>query len=670
MLPALLLLLSMLCTAHGSASGAAPGTFPGSAPGAASPAQHVLWIVVDDMGFSDLSYKTAMYNSSGPGFSTPTLDALAATGVKLESYYVHALCSPSRTAFMSGRYAFNIGMNAEVIVDGVPDTMPTNIRTVADLLQSKGWVNGAFGKMDLGMTTWGCTPNCRGFNRFVGFYGADEDYFTHATDGGVDFRSDFEPLQAAGNYSTDVIRDAVVDWVANTTAAGAQHTFNYVAFQAIHAPQQAPQEYLDGHCTDAIPEDQPIRRLACAQMAGVDAAVAAIMAAYDKAGLTDSTFIVFTTDNGGNPDTGGNNYPLRGMKASLYEGGLRGAAFVAGAGLSPSVRGTVSHELYSLVDWLPTIAGGIAGVDLAQAEVPRYPYQPPPPPLDGMDMLASLSTGSPSPRTSALLYLDPLSCFSAPSPCAVPGQGAIRVGRYKLLHGHIGQYMSPTTNVSAAFCGARDGVAQGGTRPLPVPPGHTPSFCPSGWVNPPGSPTLPAVQPPPGVPSCPDPLPPGAGCRLPPEHPLLAGGTWLYDVVADPSERTDLAPSQPELVAQLLALLAGYNNSGPPQAHSPSDPAAAPGLHGGFWTPWRGDPVPQHCDPNATAPPALHAALDGLEEDGGGAECEGLGLEPQRWRWRAGAPECHPGHGQWRGRAGHCAVRAAEAPPGEQHRGA
>jgi arylsulfatase A-like enzyme len=87
-----------------------------------------------------------MYNISAPLFPTPTLDALALAGVRLESYYVHALCSPSRGAFLSGRYAFTTGGNAEVIVDGVPDQLPTNIKTVADLLKTKGWATAAFGK--------------------------------------------------------------------------------------------------------------------------------------------------------------------------------------------------------------------------------------------------------------------------------------------------------------------------------------------------------------------------------------------------------------------------------------------------------------------------------------------------------------------------------------------
>lgn len=137
--------------------------------------QHVLQIIVDDLGFSDLSYKAELYNISGPLFPTPFLDSLARAGVRLESTYVHALCSPSRGAFLSGRYAYTTGGNAEVITDGVPDQLPTNIRTVADLLHNHGWATAAFGKWDVGMTTWGCTPLCRGFDHQVGFYNADED---------------------------------------------------------------------------------------------------------------------------------------------------------------------------------------------------------------------------------------------------------------------------------------------------------------------------------------------------------------------------------------------------------------------------------------------------------------------------------------------------------------
>lgn len=257
------------------------------------------------------------------------------------------------------------------------------------------------------MTTWGCTPTCRGFNNFSGFYNADEEYFSHMVGRGLDLRRDVAPDRSAGGkFSSDVFGDRLAEWI--TVNAGARNSFAYLAFQAIHAPQQAPQSYLDGHCLAAVAADQPIRRLACAQMASVDANVAKVVAAYKAAGVWDDTLVVFTADNGGNTDTGGNNAPLRGGKATMFEGGLRAASFISGAGLSPAVRGSISHELYSLVDWLPTIAGGVAGVDLALALEPKHAFQPRPPPLDGLDAWASLSTGAPSPRaaTPTLLYLE------------------------------------------------------------------------------------------------------------------------------------------------------------------------------------------------------------------------------------------------------------------------
>jgi hypothetical protein len=127
------------------AAAAAAASSSAAAAAPPPPPRHVLLVVVDDLGFSDLGYKAALWNISGPVMSTPFLDGLAAGGVKLESVYGHYLCSPSRTALLSGRYAYTTGMGEEVIVDGVPDQLPTNIRTVADLLQGAGWATAAFG---------------------------------------------------------------------------------------------------------------------------------------------------------------------------------------------------------------------------------------------------------------------------------------------------------------------------------------------------------------------------------------------------------------------------------------------------------------------------------------------------------------------------------------------
>lgn len=84
----------------------------GHSAGLYTPAEvdHIVFFMIDDYGFADASYKADMYNGTNPP-PTPNIDALAKSGVRLESYYVNKLCSPTRTAFLSGRYAYTIGMH-------------------------------------------------------------------------------------------------------------------------------------------------------------------------------------------------------------------------------------------------------------------------------------------------------------------------------------------------------------------------------------------------------------------------------------------------------------------------------------------------------------------------------------------------------------------------------
>ena len=133
-----------------------------------------------------------------------------------------------------------------------------------------------------------------------------------------------------------------------------------------------------------------------------------VVAALQRAGLWRDTVMLFTTDNGASPNHGGSNWPLRGVKHSLWEGGVRGAAFLAGGRVPPVPP---ARQLLHITDWFPSL--------LTAAGHPR------PPSRDGVDQWAGLVGSSPrhAPRTTAVLGLRMHDAV----------EGAVRVGNYKLL---------------------------------------------------------------------------------------------------------------------------------------------------------------------------------------------------------------------------------------------
>ena len=614
-----------------------------------SPPKHVVMLVIDDFGFADASYKAELYNGTAPP-PTPHIDALAKSGVRLESYYVNKLCSPTRTALLSGRYAYTNGMDDGVIIDGQNIDMPLNLKTIADHLKTGGWNTSAYGKWDAGMTAWGSTPTCRGFDTFHGFYSAASDYFTHMVGGqGFDYHADFKPhLSASGRYTTEIVTSAVQAWItqlvhdhdrdaitspSSSPSSSPLKSFAYVAHEAVHGPLEVPERFIEGPCAELVPADHPARLIYCGMVRAVDESVRNITDTYKALGIYDDTLFIVSADNGGQPSDGGNNFPLRGNKATLFEGGVRGLGFVAGAGLDPSVRGTVSHGLMHVTDWLPTLVGGVAGLDIGPGVTRGRPCPTctrAVAPLDGFDQWQMLSQGQTSARTDVLLDLQATACNAkggSRTPCNIPGSGAIRSGKWKLIHGHAGVYGCPAAGCDGAtgasikgqgaICVARMGTAVGKSFPLPIPANLSMPWCPYGWTPPAqrGANGYQLPQPPPDA--CPDGLP----CSLGADSTYLSGRTMLFDVVEDMTEHHDVAAANPDIVAALLAKLNAYNAShcggarclpvksvGPPgkptkisPAPSPLPPPSSKITH--VWLPWRGDPVPGHCDTNVTLPP-------------------------------------------------------------------
>jgi len=366
---------------------------------------HVLFIVIDDLGFDDVGFRSHE-------ILTPTIDHLAQEGVILDQYYVQDVCSPSRATFMTGRYAMH-----HSVVDWIPPAsaygLPLNETTMAEKFKQAGYATAASGKWHLGFYKWAMTPTFRGFDSFLGFYSGGEDYFTHISGGGYDFRHDPTPScgagcsqinwQDQGNYSTTVFtREAVRVISEHDVMNKSRPLFLYLAYQGVHGPNDVPQSYVNPYKNTI---SDPKRRVFAGMLSAVDEGIKNVTEALESKGMLAETTIVFTSDNGG-PILGGDavgarNWPMRGGKHSIWEGGVRATAFVSGAGIISSKKGTKYDGLMHGADWFATLSD-VGGYDLLNTL-----------PLDSFSQWSGISgqddgNGSkmsphPPPRTSLVL---------------------------------------------------------------------------------------------------------------------------------------------------------------------------------------------------------------------------------------------------------------------------
>eukprot|EP01052_Picozoa_sp_SAG31_P010540 SAG31_NODE_580_length_13940_cov_16.175349_2_plen_403_part_00 len=279
--------------------------------------------------------------------------------------------------------------------------------------------------------------------------------------------------------------------------------------------------------------------------------------------------------------------------------------FISGAGISSTLRGTVSHEILHVTDWYPTIAEGIAGLNLEKIGRPCVNPSRPLVPLDGVNQWPVFSSGAASARNEVLLDLQATALWGATT--TIPGMGALRQGRWKILHGHTATWKK--INATAATCTMRDGTTCSASSlkcALDITAETSPAWCPNGWVPAParGRPTVPIPPPDAGCVG----IEKGIPCTLRNDSSYLVGGTWLFDVVSDPFEEHDVAATNPSIVSKLLAALQNYNqthcNGGRcvPDQDTSKRPRGTPTSFGdtAVWIPWDGDPNPHACDTNRT----------------------------------------------------------------------
>jgi arylsulfatase A-like enzyme len=374
--------------------GAAALALPRFASGQArrSDKPNIVVILTDDQGYADISFNPRHPNE----VSTPHMDALAREGVFFSQGYISGnVCSPTRAGIMTGRYQQRVG----IYTAGEGGSgLPLAETIFPQFLKGAGYVCGAFGKWHLGLTRE-YSPCARGFDAFYGFLGRGaHDYFDLANEESPLYR-DFEPIQDQGYLTTRLTEEA--------TSFIRQHKdepfFCYLAYNAVHAPPQAPEDDIKLFDTG---DEQ--RDILMAMLKHLDAGVGRVVQTLKKEGVWENTLLFFLTDNGGSKAMHAVNTPLRGFKQWNYEGGIRTPFVVSWPARFEGGR-TVDTPIISL-DILPTA--------LAAAGLPA----PKDKPFDGKSVLPVLQG-----RTTTLH--DHLFWSEGGS----SGEWAVRSGKWKLV---------------------------------------------------------------------------------------------------------------------------------------------------------------------------------------------------------------------------------------------
>lgn len=322
---------------------------------------NIVIIVADDMGYADVGFHGCK------DIPTPHIDSLAKNGIRFSSGYVSGpYCSPTRAGLLTGRYQNRFGH--EFNPAGGKQGMPIDQVTIAQRLQSLGYLTALIGKWHLGSEEK-MQPQERGFKQTFGFLGGAHTYF--AANSKTILRNGNAVVEK--EYLTEALAREAVSFIDQNAASP---FFLYLAFNAVHTPMEATEKYLARFPN--IPDKQ--RRTYAAMTSAMDDAIGQVIAKLREKGLEDDTLIFFFSDNGGptmvgTTINGSINFPLRGSKRQLLEGGVRVPFVIQWKGHLPGGQ-TYNHPIIQL-DLLPTsiaAAGGEVKADWKLDGVNLLPY--------------------------------------------------------------------------------------------------------------------------------------------------------------------------------------------------------------------------------------------------------------------------------------------------------
>lgn len=311
---------------------------------------NIVVIVTDDQGYADISF-----NPHHPKeVSTPHMDVLAREGVFFSQAYVSGnVCSPTRAGLMLGRYQHRVGVyTAGDGGRGFDPAIPIFPAMLPD-----AYVSMAIGKWHLGLDE--DTPELRwhavnrGFDDFYGFMGRGaHDYFQLTRDYGLPLYRGKQHVDDKG-YLTTRLTEEAVEFIERSKG---RPFFLYLAYNAVHAPPQAPEEDVE-RFKRQFPELSDTRATLMAMLYHLDLGVGNVVQKLKETGAWQNTLMFFLTDNGGSKAMEANNGILRGFKGSNYEGGIRTPLVVSWPERFEGGR-TIDTPVISL-DILPTALGAI-----------------------------------------------------------------------------------------------------------------------------------------------------------------------------------------------------------------------------------------------------------------------------------------------------------------------
>jgi N-acetylgalactosamine-6-sulfatase len=395
---------------------------------------NVIFILTDDQGWNDAGF------AGHPYARTPNLDKFASQSTWFKQFYVASpVCSPSRAAFLTGRFPAVDGVHGHFALPeqnatrSMPNWLDPQVPNVASILKKEGYVTGHFGKWHLGHGPGAPSPEAYGFDAVK----------SHVSNG----PQISEKQKDFGERSTEIIVDETINFIREHK----DQPF-YVDLWTLlpHAPIHVTPEQIAAYKNLAPNAKDPAfgpwmqkylaeakdlksqMQVYCAALTELDAQLGRLFTALDEMNLAKNTIIVFSSDNGAEDyriynavDSGvGNNGPLRARKRSIYEGGVRTFGLVRWPGHVPAGKAD-EKSVTGAVDLLPTICK-LAGAPLPANVKP-----------DGEDV-SDIWLGKPRPRTKTLFWEWMFDVTGGQATGYMPPMLAVRDGDWKLYVNHDG----------------------------------------------------------------------------------------------------------------------------------------------------------------------------------------------------------------------------------------